>query len=75
MRNEKIKFFKKNNFMTFVQVLRTFFKVKMYTIYKRKNQKIKFNDICVFDYFILNDDVSWKKNFIKKKKYFKNLID
>ncbi len=58
MRNEKIKFFKKNNFMTFVQVLRTFFKVKMYTIYKRKNQKIKFNDICVFDYFILNDDVS-----------------
>jgi hypothetical protein len=47
----------------------------MYTIYKRKNQKIKFNDICVSDDFKSNDDVSWKKNIIKKKKYFKNLID
>ncbi len=47
----------------------------MYTIYKRKNQKIKFNDICVSDHFKSNDDVSWRKNIIKKKKYFKNFID
>ncbi len=25
--------------------------------------------------FKFDDDVSWKKNIIKKKKYFKNLID
>jgi hypothetical protein len=47
----------------------------VYTIYKRKNQKIKFNDTCVFDDFKSNDDVSWKKNIIKKKNYFKNFID
>ncbi len=75
MRDEEVKLFKKNDFVTFVQALRTFFKVKVYTIYKRKNQKIKFNDICVFDDFKSNDDVSWKKNIIKKKKYFKNFID
>ncbi len=75
MRNEEIKFFKKNDFVTFVQALRAFFKVKVYTIYKRKNQKIKFSDICVFDDFKSNDDASWKKNIIKKKKYFKNLIN
>ncbi len=55
--------------------MRAFFKVKVYTIYKRKNQKIKFSDICVFDDFKSNDDASWKKNIIKKKKYFKNFID
>jgi hypothetical protein len=43
-----------------------FFKIKMYTIYKRKNQKIKFNDICVSNDFKSNDDISWKKNIIKK---------
>ncbi len=75
MRDEKVKLFKKNNFVTFVQALRILFKVKMYTIYKRKNQKIKFSDICVSDDFKSNDDASWKKNIIKKKKYFKNLID
>jgi hypothetical protein len=58
MRDEEVKLFKKNDFVTFVQALRTFFKVKVYTIYKRKNQKIKFNDICVFDDFKSNDDVS-----------------
>jgi hypothetical protein len=67
MRDEKIKFFKKNDFVTLVQALRTSFKVKVYTIYKRKNQKIKFSDICVFDDFKSNDDASWKKNIIKKK--------
>ncbi len=75
MRDEKIRFFKKNDFVTFVQALRIFFKIKVYTIYKRKNQKIKFSDICVSDDFKSNDDASWKKNIIKKKKYFKNLID
>ncbi len=75
MRDEKVRLFKRNDFVTFVQTLRTSFKVKMYTIYKRKNQKIKFSDICVSDDFKSDDDASWKKNIIKKKKYFKNLID
>ncbi len=75
VRDEKIRLFKKNDFVTFVQILQIFFKVKMYTIYKRRNQKIRFNDICVSNDFKLNNDVSWKKNIIKKKKYFKNVID
>ncbi len=75
IRNEKVRFFKKNDFVTFVQALRIFFKIKVYTIYKRKNQKIKLNNICVSNDFKSDDDVSWKKNIIKKKKYFKNLID
>jgi hypothetical protein len=58
MRDEEIKLFKKNDFVTFVQVLRIFFKVKVYTIYKRKNQKTKLNDICVSDDFKSNDDAS-----------------
>ncbi len=75
MRDEKVRLFKKNDFVTFVQALRAFFKVKVYTIYKRKNQKIKLSDTCVSDDFKSDDDVSWKKDIIKKKKYFKNLID
>ncbi len=74
-RDDEVKLFKRNDFVTFVQALRALFKVKVYTIYKRKNQKIKFSDTCVFDDFKSNDDASWKKNIIKKKKYFKNLID
>jgi hypothetical protein len=58
MRDEEIKLFKKNDFVTFVQALRASFEIKVYTIYKRKNQKIKLSDICVFDDFKLNDDVS-----------------
>jgi predicted methyltransferase len=58
MRDEEIKFFKRNDFVTFVQALRNFFKVKVYTIYKRKNQKIKLSDICVSDDFKSNDDAS-----------------
>jgi hypothetical protein len=75
VRDEEIKLFKRNDFVTFVQILRIFFWIKMYTIYKRKNQKVKFNDICVSNDFKSDDDASWKKNIIKKKKYFKNLID
>jgi hypothetical protein len=66
-RNYEVKLFKKNDFVTFIQALRAFFKIKLYTIYKKKNQKIKFSVICVFDDFKSNDDVSWKKNIIKKK--------
>jgi beta-N-acetylglucosaminidase len=47
----------------------------MFIVYKRKNQKMKFNDICVSNDFKLDDDVTWKENVIKKKKYFKDLID
>jgi hypothetical protein len=57
-RDDEVKFFKKNDFVTFVQTLRVLFRIKVYTIYKRKNQKIKFSDICVFDDFKSNDDVS-----------------
>ncbi len=57
MRDEEIKLFKKNDFVTFVQALRAFFKVKVYTIYKRKNQKIKLNNICVSDDFKFDDDI------------------
>ncbi len=74
-RDDEIKLFKRNDFVTFVQALRALSKVKVYTIYKRKNQKIKLSDTCVFDDFKSDDDASWKKDIIKKKKYFKNLID
>jgi hypothetical protein len=58
MRDEKVKLFKRNDFVTFVQALRALFKIKVYTIYKRKNQKIKLSDICVSDDFKSDDDVS-----------------
>jgi hypothetical protein len=58
MRDEEIKLFKKNDFVTFVQALRNLFKVKVYTIYKRKNQKVKLSDICVSDDFKSDDDAS-----------------
>jgi hypothetical protein len=58
MRDEEVKLFKRNDFVTFVQALRALFKVKVYTIYKRKNQKVKLNDICVSDDFKSDDDVS-----------------
>ncbi len=74
-RDDEVKFFKKNDFVTFVQALRALSRIKVYTIYKRKNQKIKFSDTCVSDDFKSDDDASWKKDIIKKKKYFKNLID
>jgi hypothetical protein len=59
--------------MTFVQFLRSTNSTKVFIAYKRKNQKIKLNDICVSNDFKLNDDVTWKENIIKKKKYFKDL--
>ncbi len=57
-RDDEVKFFKKNDFVTFVQTLKIFSRSKMYTIYKRKNQKIKFNDICVSNEFKSNEDAS-----------------
>ncbi len=56
VRDEEIKLFKRNDFVTFVQVLQILFRVKMYTIYKRKNQKVKLSDICVSNDFKSNDD-------------------
>ncbi len=58
VRDEEIRLFKRNDFVTFVQVLQTLSRVKMYTIYKRKNQKVKLSDICVSDDFKSNDDAS-----------------
>ncbi len=63
----------KNALMTFVQFLRSIDSAKVFIVYKRKNQKMKLNDICVSNYSKLDDDASWKKNIIKKKKYIKNL--
>jgi hypothetical protein len=61
--------------MTFVQFLRSINSAKMFIVYKRKNQKMKFNDICVSDDFKFDDDVTWKENIIKKKKHFKNFTN
>jgi hypothetical protein len=36
---------------------------------------MKFSDICVSNDFKFDDDVTWKENIIKKKKYFKNLTN
>jgi hypothetical protein len=58
MRDEEVRLFKRNDFVTFVQALRASFKVKVYTIYKRKNQKVKLSDICVSDDFKSDDDAS-----------------
>jgi hypothetical protein len=57
-RDDEVKFFKKNDFVTFVQALRALSRIKVYTIYKRKNQKIKFSDTCVSDDFKSDDDAS-----------------
>ncbi len=73
-RNE-FKLFKKNDLMIFVQFLRLTNSTKVFIAYKRKNQKMKFNDICVSDDFKLDDNVTWKKNIIKKKKYFKDFTN
>ncbi len=57
-RDDEVKFFKRNDFVTFVQALRAFSRVKVYTIYKRKNQKVKLSDTCVSDDFKSDDDAS-----------------
>ncbi len=75
VQKNELKFFRKHDLMTFVQFLRSTNSTKMFIAYKRKDQKMKLNDICVSDDFKLDDDVTWKENIIKKKKYFKNLID
>jgi hypothetical protein len=75
VQKNKFKFSRKNDLMTFVQFLRSTNSTKMFIAYKLKNQKMKLNDICVSNDFKLDDDVTWKENIIKKKKYFKNFID
>jgi hypothetical protein len=55
--------------------LRSINSAKMFIVYKRKNQKMKFNDISVSNDFKLDDDVTWKENVIKKKKYFKDFTN
>ncbi len=67
-RENEVKFFKKNDFVTFVQALKIFSRAKMYTIYKRKNQKIKLSDICVSNDFKSDDDVTWKKNIMLRSR-------
>jgi hypothetical protein len=47
----------------------------MFIAYKRKNQKMKLSDICVSNDFKSDDDITWKENIIKKKKYFKNFTN
>jgi hypothetical protein len=69
------KLFWKNDLMTFVQFLRSIDSMKMFIVYKRKNQKMKLSDICVSNNFKFDDDASWKKNIMKKKKYIKNLTN
>ncbi len=57
-RDEKVRLFKKNDFIAFVQALRALLRVKVFTTYKKKNQKIKLSDICVSNDFKSDDDVS-----------------
>jgi beta-N-acetylglucosaminidase len=61
--------------MILVQFLRSINSTKVFIVYKRKNQKMKFSDICVSNDFKFDDDITWKENIIKKKKYFKNLTN
>jgi hypothetical protein len=61
--------------MTFVQFLRSTNSTKIFIAYKRKDSKMKFNDICVLNDSKFDDDVTWKENIIKKKKYFKNFTN
>jgi beta-N-acetylglucosaminidase len=55
--------------------LRSINSAKVFIVYKRKNQKMKLNDICVLNDFKFDDDATWKENVIKNKKYFKNLTN
>jgi hypothetical protein len=75
VQKSEFRFFKKNDLMTFVQFLRSTNSTKMFIAYKRKDQKMKFSDICVSDDFKSDDDVTWKENIIKKKKYFKDFTN
>jgi hypothetical protein len=75
VQESELRLFKKNDLMTFVQFLRSTNSTKMFIAYKRKNQKMKLNDICVSNDSKSDDDVTWKKNIIKKKKYFKNFTN
>jgi beta-N-acetylglucosaminidase len=75
VQKNEFRFFRKNDLMTFVQFLSSTNSTKMFIAYKRKDQKMKFNDICVSNDFKSDDDVTWKKNIIKKKKYFKDFTN
>ncbi len=58
MQKNEFKLFKKNDLMTFVQFLRSTNSTKMFIAYKRKDQKMKFNDIYVSDDFKFDDDIT-----------------
>jgi hypothetical protein len=67
IQKNEFKSFKKNDLMTFVQFLRSINSAKVFIVYKRKNQKMKFSDICVSNDFKFDDDVTWKKISSKKR--------
>jgi beta-N-acetylglucosaminidase len=74
MQENKFRFLKKNDLITFVQFLRSTNSIKMFFAYKRKNQKMKFNDIAF--QMILNLTIMLReKKTSSKKKYFKNLTN
>jgi hypothetical protein len=75
IQKSEFKLSKKNDLMILVQFLRSTNSTKVFIAYKRKNQKMKLNDICVSDDSKFDDDVTWKENIIKKKKYFKDLTN
>jgi hypothetical protein len=75
VQENEFRFSKKNDLMTFVQFLRSTNSTKMFIAYKRKDQKMKFSDICVSNDSKSDDDVTWKENIIKKKKYFKDFTN
>ncbi len=58
VQKSEFRFSRKNDLMTFVQFLRSTNSKKMFITYKRKNQKMKLNDICVSDDFKSDDDAT-----------------
>ncbi len=75
VQESEFKLSRKNDLMTFVQSLRSIDSAKMFIVYKRKNQKMKCSDICVSNDSKFDDDASWKKNIMKKKKYIRNFTN
>ncbi len=75
VQESEFRLFRKNDLMIFIQFLRSTNSTKMFIAYKRKDQKMKLSDICVSDDFKSENDVTWKENIIKKKKYFRDLTN
>jgi hypothetical protein len=66
---------RKNDLVALVQSLRSASSAKVFTAYKRKDQKVKPSDTCVSDGSKPGGDATWKEDVIKKEKYSKDPTD